>query len=214
MALRPSGAGGPPFRRGSGGRGRLPSPSEEHRLNERIRVPEVRLIDHKGGQVGVVRTEKALQMAKDVGMDLMEVAPNSRPPVCKIVDYGKFKYEKKKKEHVAKKKQTVIKVKEIQLRPNTDTHDLGYKLKNARTFLEEGDKAKLSMRFRGREMVNRDVGLKTMLKLAEGLKDVSTIETHPKMEGRKLFMILAPVAKKVKKEAAAKPDKEAAEEQK
>jgi translation initiation factor IF-3 len=112
---------------------------DEHRINERIRVPQVRLIDEKGEQVGVVDTREALQMARDRGLDLMEVSAASSPPVCKICDYGKFKYEKKKKEHEARKKQTVIKVKEIQLRPQTEEHDLDYKFKNAKQFLEDGD---------------------------------------------------------------------------
>ena len=165
---------------------------DEHRINERIRVPEVRLIDEKGNQIGVVATRDALQRARDVGLDLMEVSPNSSPPVCKICDYGKFKYEKKKKEQQARKKQTVIKVKEIQLRPQTEEHDLEYKFKNVRTFLEEGDKAKITIMFRGREITYVDQGFKMMKQLQELVKDIAIVEAYPKLEGKKLIMILAP----------------------
>lgn len=155
-------------------------------------MPQVRLIDEKGNQVGIVDTREALQMARDRGLDLMEVSPNAQPPVCKIVDYGKFKYEKKKKEHEAKKKQTVIKVKEIQLRPQTDEHDLEYKFKNVRQFLIDGDKAKITMMFRGREITYVDQGFKMMRQLADQVKDIAVIESTPKLEGKKLIMILAP----------------------
>jgi len=155
-------------------------------------VPQVRLIDDEGNQVGVVPTSQALQMARDKGLDLMEVSPNSSPPVCKIVDYGKFKYEKKKKDQAAKKKQVVIKVKEVQLRPQTEEHDLEYKFRNIRQFLIDGDKAKITMLFRGREVTYVDQGMKIMNELAKKLEDVGIIEAHPKLEGRKLIMILAP----------------------
>ena len=176
-----------------------PPSKDEHRINERIRVPQVRLIDEVGGQVGVVSTAQALQMARDKGLDLMEVSPNSNPPVCKICDYGKFKYEKKKKEHDARKKQTVIKVKEVQLRPQTDVHDLDYKFRNVRSFLEDGDKAKIVMMFRGREVAYVDAGFKMMAKLTEMVKDIAIVEAYPKLEGKKLIMILAPAPGAVKK---------------
>jgi translation initiation factor IF-3 len=184
---------------------------DEHRVNERIRVPQVRLIDEKGGQVGVVPTVQALQMARDRGLDLLEVSPSAQPPVCKICDYGKFKYEKKKKEHVARKKQTVIKVKEVQLRPQTEEHDLEYKFRNVRTFLENGDKAKISIMFRGREITYVDQGYKMMHQLVELVKDISTIEAPPKLEGKKLIMILAPASPKkaVGEKAAPHPGKPA-----
>ncbi len=155
-------------------------------------MPQVRLIDEKGEQVGVVATHEALQMARDRGLDLMEVSPNAQPPVCKICDYGKFKYEKKKKEHQAKKKQTVIKVKEVQLRPQTEEHDLEYKFKNVRQFLEDGDKAKITIMFRGREITYVDQGFKMMKQLQEMVKDIAIVEATPKLEGKKLIMILAP----------------------
>jgi translation initiation factor IF-3 len=169
---------------------------DEHRINERIRVPQVRLIDEKGGQVGVVPTHEALAMAREKGLDLMEVSPNASPPVCKICDYGKFKYEKKKQEHKAKKKQTVIKVKEVQLRPQTEEHDLEYKFKNVRQFLEDGDKAKISIMFRGREITYADQGMKIMKQLIERVKDIASVESPPKLEGKKMIMVLAPGAAK------------------
>ncbi len=195
----PSSPSGPPsFPRPRFPRGPVPNQNkDEHRLNERIRVPQVRLIDEKGNQVGVVPTYEALQMARERGLDLMEVSPNAQPPVCKICDYGKFKYEKKKKEQLAKKKQTVIKVKEIQLRPQTEEHDLDYKFKNVRQFLEDGDKAKITIMFRGREITYVDQGFKIMRQLADQVKDVAIVEAPPKIEGKKLIMVLAPgVAKK------------------
>jgi translation initiation factor IF-3 len=165
----------------------------------------VRLIDENGGQVGIVQTQEALQMARDRGLDLMEVSPNAQPPVCKICDYGKFKYEKKKKEHLAKKKQTVIKVKEVQLRPQTEEHDLDYKFKNIRQFLEDGDKAKITIMFRGREIAYADQGFKIMRDLAERVKDIASIEASPKLEGKKLIMILAPGAAPANKKSITVP---------
>ncbi len=189
----PSGPPGPSFPRPRFPRAPLVNPNkDEHRINERIRVPQVRLIDEVGGQVGVVPTFEALQMARDKGLDLMEVSPNASPPVCKICDYGKFKYEKKKKEHIAKKKQTVIKVKEVQLRPQTDIHDLDYKFKNVRQFLIDGDKAKITIMFRGREITYVDQGFRMMNQLVDLVKDVGCIEAPPKLEGKKLIMVLAP----------------------
>ncbi len=168
-------------------------------MNERIRVPQVRLIDENGEPLGVVPTFQALQMARDKGLDLMEVAANASPPVCKICDYGKFKYEKKKKEHQAKKKQTVIKVKEVQLRPQTEEHDLEYKFKNVRQFLEDGDKAKITIMFRGREIVYVENGHKIMRQLADLVKDIGIVEAFPKLEGKKLIMVIAPLPAGAKK---------------
>jgi translation initiation factor IF-3 len=159
----------------------------------------VRLIDEAGNQVGVVPTSQALQMAREKGLDLIEVAPNAHPPVCKILDYGKFKYEKKKKENEARKKQTTIKVKEIQLRPQTEEHDLEYKFKNVRQFLEEGDKAKISIMFRGREITYVDQGYKIMARLVDMVKDIGVVEAPAKLEGRKLIMVIGPVGSASKK---------------
>src|SRR3954467_5229642 len=193
----PSSPSSPSFPRPRFPRGPIPTHNkDEHRINERIRVPQVRLIDEKGNQVGVVDTREALQMARDRGLDLMEVSAASSPPVCKICDYGKFKYEKKKKEHDARKKQTVIKVKEVQLRPQTEEHDLEYKFKNIRTFLEDGDKAKISMMFRGREIQYVDQGFKMMRDLIKRVEDIGMVEAPPKLEGKKLIMILAPAPNK------------------
>lgn len=183
-------------------RGQLPQNKDEHRLNERIRVPQVRLIDDQGEQVGIVPTDQALQMARAKGMDLMEISPNAQPPVCKIVDYGKFKYEKKKKEQQAKKKQTVIKIKEIQLRPRTDEHDRDFKFKNARQFLEDGSKVKVTIMFRGREVTHAENGYEIMKELSESVQDIAQVESPAKMEGRKMIMILAPGAAK---KGASKP---------
>jgi translation initiation factor IF-3 len=165
---------------------------DDVRLNDRIRVPNVRLIDEKGEQVGVVPTSQALQMARDRGLDLMEVAATANPPVCKICDYGKFKYEKKKKETVARKNQVIQKVKEVQLRPNTDQHDLDYKIKNSHEFLEEGDKVKFTLLFRGREIAHTEPGYKMCREVVEKLKDVGIVEYPPKLEGKKMIMILSP----------------------
>ncbi len=144
-------------------------------------------------------------MARDRGLDLMEVSPNAQPPVCKICDYGKFKYEKKKKENQAKKKQTVIKVKEIQLRPQTEEHDLDYKFKNVREFLEEGDKAKITVMFRGREITYADQGFRMMKRLQEMVKDIAVVESAPKLEGKKLIMVLAPAPGGAKKATTGSP---------
>lgn len=182
-------------------RGPVPN-TDEHRINERIRVPEVRLIDEKGGQVGIVPTAQALQMAKDRGLDLMEVAPTARPPVCKITDYGKFKYEKKKKENEARKKATVIKVKEVQLRPSTDDHDRDYKFRNIRGFLEDGDKAKVTVLFRGREITHTEPGMVLLKMLAEQMQDIAIVESPPKLEGKKMMMILAPLPAGAKKKTS------------
>ena len=196
MTFNPSGPAGSSFPRPRFQRDRdqyNKHSSDEHRINERIRVPEVRLIGDKGEQHGIVKTVDALRMARDKGLDLMEVAPNAKPPVCKLIDYGKYKYQQKKKEHEAKKKQTVIKVKEVQLRPNTDEHDLDYKFRAVRTFLEEGDKAKITVMFRGREVAYTEHAMGVMKNLIELMKDVGAVESPPKMEGRKLIMILTPV---------------------
>jgi translation initiation factor IF-3 len=165
---------------------------DDVRLNERIRVPQVRLIDENGGQVGIVPTQQALQMAREKGLDLMEVAAGANPPVCKICDYGKFKYEKKKKEAQARKNQVVVKVKEVQLRPNTDEHDLDYKIKNSHEFLSEGDKVKFTILFRGREIAHTEPGFRMCKEVIEKLSDVGIVEMHPKLEGKKLMMILGP----------------------
>ena len=148
--------------------------------------------------MGVFSLQKALDQAQERGLDLIEIASQSSPPICKIMDYGKWKYEKKKKESQNRKKQTVINVKEIQVRPRTDQHDLEVKLRHARRFLKEGNKVKINLRFSGREMAHQDLGVKLLDRMTESLKDLSIIEQAPKKEGRHLFVLLGPDAVKIK----------------
>jgi translation initiation factor IF-3 len=164
-----------------------------------IRVKEVSLIGNDGEQLGVFQTQEALNMAEERDQDLVEVAPNSSPPVCRIMDYGKFKYQQSKRAHEAKKKQKIIHVKEVKLRPNTDQHDYDFKLKNAFRFLESGDKVKVLVFFRGREIVHRENGQKLLVRVAETLEDIAVVEQEAKQEGRTLCMIFAP--KSLKKKA-------------
>ncbi len=164
-----------------------------------IRVREVNLIGNDGEQLGVFPTQEALNMAEERDQDLVEVAPNSSPPVCRIMDYGKFKYQQSKRAHEAKKKQKIIHVKEVKLRPNTDQHDYDFKLKNAFRFLESGDKVKVLVFFRGREIVHRENGQKLLVRVTETLEDIAVVEQEAKQEGRTLCMIFAP--KSLKKKA-------------
>ena len=164
-----------------------------------IRVREVNLIGNDGEQLGVFPTQEALNMAEEKDQDLVEVAPNSSPPVCRIMDYGKFKYQQSKRAHEAKKKQKIIHVKEVKLRPNTDRHDYDFKLKNAFRFLESGDKVKVLVFFRGREIVHRENGQKILVRVTETLEDIAVVEQEAKQEGRTLCMIFAP--KSLKKKA-------------
>ena len=164
-----------------------------------IRVREVSLIGNDGEQLGVFPTQEALNMAEEKDQDLVEVAPNSSPPVCRIMDYGKFKYQQSKRAHEAKKKQKIIHVKEVKLRPNTDQHDYDFKLKNAFRFLESGDKVKVLVFFRGREIVHRENGQKLLVRVTKTLEDIAVVEQEAKQEGRTLCMIFAP--KSLKKKA-------------
>lgn len=161
------------------------------RVNRMINVREVRLVDQDGENVGIVPRDRAIEMAEAAGLDLVEVSPNASPPVCKILDYGKFKYETQKKKNEAKKKQKVIDVKEIKMRPNIDDHDYEVKLKSARRFLEEGDKVKVTMRFRGREMAHQDIGMTVLNRVKEDLDALGKVEQYPKLEGRQMIMVLA-----------------------
>jgi len=158
-------------------------------------VPEIRLIGADGEQVGVVQTREAQRMAEDVGLDLVEIAPTSRPPVCKIMDYGKYKYDQSKRKHEQKKKQTVVVIKEIKMRPSTDEHDFQVKLRHIKRFLDEGNKVKITIRFRGREMAHVDLGRERMKRVVEELRDLGNVESFPKMEGRQMFMMLSPLKK-------------------
>ncbi len=169
-----------------------------YRMNAEIIAPEIRLIDEDGKMIGVMHPREALSLAEGRGMDLIEIAPQAKPPTCRIMDYGKWKYENKKKEKAAKKKQTVILVKEIQLRPRTDVHDLEVKLKHARRFLLEGDKVKVNLRFLGREMAHQDIGYDLLRTVTKKLDDVAVVEANPKMEGRQMFVLVAPDAPKIK----------------
>ncbi|MBF0706293.1 MULTISPECIES: translation initiation factor IF-3 [Bacillales] len=165
-------------------------------VNEGIRAREVRLVGADGNQIGVKSKTEALDMARNANLDLVMVAPNAKPPVCRIMDYGKFRYEQQKKEKEARKKQKIITVKEVRLSPNIEEHDFNTKLRNARKFLEKGDKVKASIRFRGRMITHSDIGKKVLEHLAEDCKDIATVESKPKMEGRSMFLILAPIAEK------------------
>jgi translation initiation factor IF-3 len=161
-------------------------------VNEKIRGPEVRVIGHDGQQLGIIPIRKALELAALEHLDLVEVAPNAEPPVCKIMDYGKFKYQQNKRSQEAKKKQTVIQVKEVKIRPKTDEHDLQVKIRHIKRFLSQKDKAKVTILFRGREIAYSDQGFKVLERIKEELKEEVVIEQQPKMEGRNLVMIMAP----------------------
>lgn len=161
-------------------------------MNGQIQADPVRLIDAEGEMIGVVGLRAALQSAQEAGLDLVEVSPTAEPPVCKILDYGKFKYENQKKKNEARKKQRVIEVKEIKLRPNIDDHDYEVKMRSGHKFLEEGDKVKFTMRFRGREMAHQDLGMKVLDRIREELEEKVKIEQHPKLEGRQMVMVVAP----------------------
>ena len=165
------------------------------RFNNRIRAREVRLIDEEGNQVGIVQIRDAIQMSEDRGFDLVEVAPNAVPPVCRIMDYGKFRYEQSKKESEARKHQKQVQLKEVRLKPKTDDHDIDTKAKQARKFLLAGDKVKFTLRFRGREIFHPDIGIVMLEGMAEDLRDISVVEQKPLMEGRVLSLLLAPNAK-------------------
>ena len=162
------------------------------RVNERIRIKEVRVINPDGVQLGILPIQEALEAAKSLALDLVEVAPEAKPPVCRIMDYGKYRYEQSKKTREARKKQTIIQVKEIKLRPKTEGHDFQFKAKHAERFLKEGNKTKVTMMFRGREMVHIDRGKMQLDRFAEALKEVAVIEQHPRLEGRNMVMILSP----------------------
>jgi translation initiation factor IF-3 len=165
------------------------------RINERIRAPEIRLIGADGENVGVITPERALVMAEEAGLDLVEISPNAVPPVCKIMDFGKYKYETQKRESEARKKQKIIEIKEIKFRPNTDKHDYEVKMRSVFKFLEEGDKVKITLRFRGREMAHQNLGRELLERVAEDTKDVGKVENFPKMEGRQMIMLIGPLPK-------------------
>jgi translation initiation factor IF-3 len=155
----------------------------------------VLLIDETGNKLGEFMTADALRLAEERGLDLVEVAPNARPPVCRIADHGRMKFEKKKKDSVARKNQVQQQLKEVKLRPKTDVHDMDVKVGHAKRFLEQGNKVKVTVRFRGREMAHRDIGADQCMRVADAVGDLGLVESHPRMEGRQMFMILAPTRK-------------------
>ncbi len=172
--------------------GQMPPKDDGPRVNEAITSNTVLLIDDEGEKRGVMKTEAALALAEEAGLDLVEVSPNAEPPVCKVMDYGKYKYQAQKKAAEARKKQKVIEVKEIKLRPGIDTHDYDVKMRAMRRFFEEGDKVKVTMRFRGREMAHTELGFDLLQKVKADTEEIAKVEFEPKMEGRQMIMILAP----------------------
>ena len=162
------------------------------RVNEEIRIPQVRLIDQDGEMQGVLTVREAMQRAFAVGLDLVEISPNADPPVCKILDFGKFKYEQQKKRNEAKKKQKVIEIKEIKVRPNIDENDYQVKMRAMKSFIEEGDKVKVTLRFRGREMAHQDIGIRVLERIRSEMDVVTKVEQMPKMENRQMVMVLSP----------------------
>ncbi|MDD3852121.1 MAG: translation initiation factor IF-3 [Syntrophomonadaceae bacterium] len=174
--------------------------SKDWRVNEDIRAKEVRLVAEDSEQLGIVPIREALEIALEKGVDLVEVAPSAKPPVCRLMDFGKFKFEQSKREKDARKKQKVISIKEVKMRPNIDEHDFQVKAKNARKFLNAGDKVKVTIMFRGREITHPDLGEKLSLKLVGELADVSAVEKPPKVEGRNMVTILIPKIEIIKEE--------------
>lgn len=168
----------------------------EHQINEEIRDKEVRLIGNDGEQLGIVSIQKAQEVAVEKGMDLVKIAPQAKPPVCKIMDYGKYRFEQAKREKEARKNQRIVEIKEIRLTPNIDVGDLNTKVKNACRFLKEGDKVKVSVRFRGREVTHASLGQELLHRFAELCAGCSTVEKQPKLEGRQMLMFLAPLKDK------------------
>jgi translation initiation factor IF-3 len=161
-------------------------------VNYEINVPQVRLVGPDGEMIGIVSAREAMSRAEETGFDLVEISPNADPPVCKLLDFGKFKYEQQKKKNEARKKQKIIEVKEIKLRPNIDDHDYDVKMRAATGFLDEGDKVKVTMRFRGREMMHQDLGMNVLMRVKEQLDPLAKVEQTPQLEGRQMTMVLAP----------------------
>ncbi|MBN4056869.1 translation initiation factor IF-3 [bacterium AH-315-J21] len=185
----------------------------EPRINERIRISPVRLVGAEGEQIGIVPINEALERARTADLDLVEVSSASRPPVCRIMDYGRFKYETAKKQKTARKKQHSMELKEMRFRPKVDTHDYEFKTKHIREFLEEGNKVKIFVMFRGREMAHTEFGRELLARVVEDMKEVATVEIGAKQEGRRMNMVLAPLASLVKKAADDRAAKVLAKEQ-
>ena len=163
------------------------------RSNERIRALDVQVISSDGSNIGVIPLKKAIELAKQEDLDLIEISPNANPPVCKIMDMGKYKYDAQKKANLAKKKQKIIALKEIKMRPVTETHDYEFKVKNAKKFIAKGDKVKFTIRFKGRELQHSHLGNELMAKIKEDMKDIGKVELHPKFDGKQMIMVIQPL---------------------
>ena len=163
------------------------------RSNNRISSPEVQVIGSDGNNLGILNTNEAISMAKEEGLDLIEISPNAKPPVCKIIDIGKFKYDAQKKANVAKKKQKIVSLKEIKMRPVTETHDYDFKVKNAKKFISKGDKVKFTIRFKGRELQHSHLGRELMNKIKLDMQDIGKVELHPKFDGKQMIMVIQPL---------------------
>ena len=163
------------------------------RSNERIRALDVQVIGSEGNNLGVLPLKKAVEMAREEGLDLIEISPNANPPVCKIMDMGKYKYDAQKKANLAKKKQKIVSLKEIKMRPVTETHDYKFKVKNAKKFIAKGDKVKFTIRFKGRELQHSHLGNELMSKIKEDMKDIGKVELHPKFDGKQMIMVIQPL---------------------
>tara|TARA_Y100001970_G_scaffold235925_1_gene295252 strand:+ start:351 stop:896 length:546 start_codon:yes stop_codon:yes gene_type:complete len=163
------------------------------RSNNRISSPDVQVITNEGENLGILSTNEAISMAKNQGLDLIEIAPNAKPPVCKIMDMGKFKYDAQKKANLAKKKQKIVSLKEIKMRPVTETHDYEFKVKNAKKFISKGDKVKFTIRFKGRELQHSHLGNELMTKIKEDMKEVGKVELQPKFDGKQMIMVIQPL---------------------
>ena len=161
--------------------------------NNRITAPEVQVIGSDGDNIGILNTNEAISIAKEQGLDLIEIAPNAKPPVCKIIDMGKFKYDAQKKANVAKKKQKIVLLKEIKMRPVTETHDYDFKVKNAKKFIGKGDKVKFTIRFKGRELQHSHLGRELMNKIKVDMEDIGKVELHPKFDGKQMIMVIQPL---------------------
>ena len=169
-----------------------PPPMNGPRYNEFINVPKVRVIDENGENLGVMFTREAIEQAAEVGLDLVEVSPTADPPVCKFLDIGKYKYEAQKKANLARKTQKTQEIKEIKMRPNIDDHDYDTKMKKVHDFIEEGDKVKVTLRFRGRELAHQQLGMQLLQRVAENISEIAKVEAYPRMEGRQMLMVLSP----------------------
>jgi translation initiation factor IF-3 len=191
-----------------GAAGRRERPREQHRINHRIRVPEIRVVLDDGTQLGIMQTRDAIKLAEEKTLDLVEISPRSHPPVCRIMDYGRFKYDQSKKQKQARKHASTMELKEIKFRPKTEAHDMDFKLKHVRRFLEEGNKCRLVIVFRGREITHPQTGKNVLDRVVEATKDIAQVEAQPNMEGRRMVMIIAPRAGVIRRTPRPEPVKE------